>query len=183
MNARMKAFLVSTSSAIAIAILAFPLALGGARAVRADDPQSLPEARAEMVLVSAKTLKNMEQRISRLEEIVTSLAEASPVSPRRLCIADESGAETCLTKLQLDALLANQARAVEAAQSATPAAAEATTPPEEETAAKTENKPEAPAPESQIEPEPAGSTPTATAKAAERSVLSHSQGDSGDDLP
>jgi hypothetical protein len=184
MNARMKALLVSTSSAIAVAILAFSLALGGARAVRADDAEALPEARVEIVLVSAKTLEAMEQRISHLEEIVTSMAAAAQqVSPRRLCVADDSGAETCLTKPQLDALLAIQAHAMEEAQPATLAAAEARTPPEEQAAAKAENKPEPPAPDSQIEPEPTGSIATATAKAAEPSFPTRSEGDAGDDLP
>jgi hypothetical protein len=184
MNARMKALLFSTSSAIAVAVLAFSLALSGARAVRADDSEALPETRVEIVLVSAKTMETMEQRISHLEEVVASMAAAAQqASPRRLCIVDDSGSETCVTKPQLDALLANQAHAMEAAQPATPAAAEATTPPEEQAVAKTENKPEPAAPDSQIEPEPTGSIATATAKAAEPSFPTRSEGDAGDDLP
>jgi hypothetical protein len=171
MRTRLKAILVSTTSAIAVALLAFSFTLGNAGVARADDPEALAAARPEMVLVSAKTLDALEQRISYLEEAIASLNESSKhASTHRLCVADHSGAETCLTKSQLDALLTREPQAAEAAQPATPTGAEVT-PPAKEPAAivPAANNPEQPTPVVSNE-EPTGSISTGAAPAAEPSV-------------
>jgi hypothetical protein len=117
MNKRIKALLVTTSSAMAIALVALSFALGGARAVRAEDPAPLAVERPDMVLISAAALDRLDQRVSDLEGIVASLTLASQhISTSRLCISGEDGQETCLTKPQLDALLAIHVPAVEIAQ-------------------------------------------------------------------
>jgi hypothetical protein len=117
MNKRMKALLVSTSSAMAVALVALSFALGGARAVRAEDPAALAVERPDMVLISAAALDRLDQRVSDLEGIVASLTLASQhISTSRLCISGADGEETCLTKPQLDALLAIHAPAVEIAE-------------------------------------------------------------------
>jgi hypothetical protein len=182
MRIRMKAILVSTSNAIAVALLAFPLMFGGAGVVRADDPEALATARPDMVLVSARTLDALEQRISYLEDTIASLTESSQrVSTHQLCVADDSGAETCLTKSQLDALLTGQPHAAEAAQPATPAGVELA-PPANEPAAlvPTANNPELPPPAASNE-EPTGSISTGAGPAAEPSVLHDPETEGSDD--
>jgi hypothetical protein len=114
MKAGIKALLVRTSTTAAGALLA--LALGGAPSVRAADSESFSARNQEMVQVSAKSLEAMEKRIAYLEETINSLTESwQHINTHRLCVADESGSETCVTKAQLDALLANQPRAEKAA--------------------------------------------------------------------
>jgi hypothetical protein len=117
MKAGTKALLVLTSSAVAAALLV--VTLGGAPTVRAADSETLAAPAQEMVLVSAKSLEAMEKRIAYLEEAVNSLTESwQHIDTHRLCVGDDSGAETCLTKAQLDALLIQQAYRAEAARPA-----------------------------------------------------------------
>jgi hypothetical protein len=123
MDARMRTFLVNTSSAIAVAALvALLFTFGVPGAVHANDP---PVARPDMILVSATGLEGLEQRVSYLEGVVASLTESSQHVSRQLCVSDDSGAETCVTKGELDALLASHAPVAEAAQSASLTGAEA----------------------------------------------------------
>ena len=117
MKTRIKAMLVTASSAMAVALVALSFALGGARTVRAEDPAALAAERPDMVLISAAALDRIEKRVSDLEGIVASLSLASQhVSTSKLCISGENGEETCLSKSQLDALLATPAPAAEIAQ-------------------------------------------------------------------
>jgi hypothetical protein len=148
MKIRLKAILVSTTSALAVALVAFSFTLGGTGVGRADDAEALTAARPEMVLVSAKTLDALEQRISYLEEPIASLSQSTQQVTHRICIADDSGAQTCVTKSELDALLTREPRAAETVQGATVTAAE-TTPPAKEPAAivPAANNPEAGNPE------------------------------------
>jgi len=118
MKTRMKAFLVAMSGAIAAMLVASSFAPGG-RAVSAEVPDALSAARPEMVMISTAALDGLEQRVSYLEEVVASLTLASHhISAYQLCISGDDGAETCLTKPQLDALLATQAHVAEAAPQA-----------------------------------------------------------------
>lgn len=114
METRVKSFLATTSSALAIALLAFSLAVGGSRAVRADDPESLP-APVDTVSIPVKDLAALEQRVIYLEEKVAALTQAwQHIDTHGLCVSDAAGAETCITKAQLDALLISQAPATNA---------------------------------------------------------------------
>jgi len=180
MRTRLKTLFVSTSGAIAVAFLAF--SFGGAGAVRADDPEALPEARPEMVLVSAQTLDALEQRISRLEETVASLNEsARHASTRQLCVADDGGAETCLTKSELDALLTGPAHAAEIAQPAPAAAAEGRPTAKEDAAiVPPANNPEPPTAAASNE-EPTGSIPTGAGPAVVPNVVPDSETEGLDD--
>ena len=55
--------------------------------------------------------KALEQHVIYLEETVNALTDSwQHIDTHRLCITDDSGAETCLTKPQLDALLVIQAK-------------------------------------------------------------------------
>jgi hypothetical protein len=103
-----------TSSAIAVALLAFSFAVGGSQAVRADELESLLHPAQDMVLVSAKDVEALTKRLAYLEEQVAALTESwQHINTHRLCVSDDSF-ETCITKPQLDALLASQAHVAQA---------------------------------------------------------------------
>ena|ERR1700688_213862 len=98
-------------SAIAAAIFAFCFTFGS-QVVRADDPETIAPPGQDMVLMSVKNIDALEQRIKYLEESVAVLAESRQhVSTHRLCVSDDSGAETCITKAQLDSFLSKEAHA------------------------------------------------------------------------
>jgi hypothetical protein len=110
MKTRVKALLVTTVSAAAAAVLALSVGLGGARSAGAEHPEGLAPARPDTVTISTAALDGLEQRVSYLEGIVASLTLASQhIRTYQLCVSGDSGPETCITKPQLDALLANQA--------------------------------------------------------------------------
>src|SRR3954452_12136055 len=55
----------------------------------------------------------VEARLANLESTVASFAgsfSSRQITSQELCIADQSGAQTCITKAQLDALLVGMAR-------------------------------------------------------------------------
>jgi hypothetical protein len=106
MKSPMRSFLVCTSSAIAIALLAFSFSVGGIHAVRADDPESLSLPVQGTVLVPVKDVQALQQRVAYLEEAVAALTESSQhINTHRLCVSDDGGTETCMTKAQLDLLI------------------------------------------------------------------------------
>jgi hypothetical protein len=99
-------------SVAAAAVLAFCLTLGGSQAVRADDADIHSAPGQDMVLMPAKTVSALEQRVIYLEETVAALTESwQHINTHRLCVSDDSGAETCISKAQLDALLIHFAQA------------------------------------------------------------------------
>jgi hypothetical protein len=96
---------------LAAAMLAFCLAFGS-QAVRAEDSDNPSVPGQDMVLVPAKTVSELEQRVIYLEENVAALTESwQHINTHRLCVSDDSGAETCISKPQLDALLVQFAQA------------------------------------------------------------------------
>ena len=100
---------------VSIAILALGLTFGAARTARADEVEMLAPTPQEMVV--APILKAMDvlvERIARLEESValfTATVNSQRLATRQLCVSDESGAETCITKAQLDGLIKRFAQA------------------------------------------------------------------------
>jgi len=101
--------------AVAVASLAFLFTFGGSYIVRADDSETLsyPEQNMGSVPIT-KTTQALEQRLAYLEERVAALTESlQHINTHRLCVSDDSGAETCVTKAQLDALLIGQAHVEE----------------------------------------------------------------------
>ena len=53
-------------------------------------------------------VKGLEQRLTSLEGTIALLANSfssQHISVRELCVSDDSGAQTCITKAQLDRLL------------------------------------------------------------------------------
>jgi len=114
---KMSALLVRPFAAAALFALAF--AFAGPGAARADEAISPPEE--EMVLVSAKTVQTLEQRVVFLEETVAALTESwQHIDTHRVCAADDKGVETCITKWQLDQLLAHTDQTVVAEPQWTP---------------------------------------------------------------
>jgi len=115
MKTDMKRLFADTSGAIAAVLLVFSFAVGGSNAVRAEDSESLALSAQDTVLIPVKDLAALEQRVRYLEETVTALTESwQHINTHRLCVSDDSGAETCITKPQLDAFLASQAHVAQA---------------------------------------------------------------------
>ena len=100
---------------LSLAVLAFAVSLDGSRAVRADDADDLTASLQEMIVDPImKAVQGLDQRLAVLEASVGGMAEqlsSRPVVARVLCVADESGAQTCITKAQLDSLLSGVAHA------------------------------------------------------------------------
>jgi hypothetical protein len=174
MKTRAKSLLVGTSSAFAIALLAFSLMVGGARAVQADDPETVSYPGQETVLVPVKDLQVLEQRVIYLEETVAALSDSwQHINTHKLCVSDEAGAtETCITKAQLDVLLESQAKVASAEPPAAVVEDAKVLPAEEPAAvAATEDKSEpAPSPDgNQISEKDAGTEPVAVAATEDKS--------------
>ena len=63
-------------------------------------------------MVPVKTVETLEQRVIFLEETVEALTEFwQHIDTHRLCVSDDGGAETCITKAQLDVFLTQVAQA------------------------------------------------------------------------
>lgn len=107
--------LASLPIVLAVPVLAFSLTIGGSHLVRADQSEMLPHVLRDMVLLPImNAVQGLEQRLMSIETTVAALAVgiSSPrVSTQQLCIADASGAQTCVTKAHLDALLRIEAQA------------------------------------------------------------------------
>ena len=103
-------FLSSSAAIATAAILAFWFTFGS-QVVRADDPGALAPVQ-EMALVPVKTIDALEQRVKYLEKSVAALHESwQHINTHRLCVSDDSGAESCITKAQLDSFLSKEAHA------------------------------------------------------------------------
>jgi hypothetical protein len=80
-------------------------ATAGGSAVRAADPSILQNVVFDPI---AQIVLRVEQRVADLEATVAAFAESftsERIVAQQLCVADGSGAQTCITKAQLDALL------------------------------------------------------------------------------
>jgi hypothetical protein len=99
-------------SVAAATALAAWFTFGGSQIARAEDPETISPPAQEMILVPAKDVHTLEQRVAYLEETVAALTEAwQHINTHRLCVSDDSGAETCITKAQLDVFLSQSAHA------------------------------------------------------------------------
>src|ERR1700682_1804834 len=99
---------------LSMAVLALSVSLDGARSVRAEDADLAWSLQEMIVDPIMKTVRGLEERLTSTEETVGSLAESFTsrrVVAQMLCVADESGAQTCITKAQLDSLLIRIAHA------------------------------------------------------------------------
>jgi hypothetical protein len=100
---------------LSMAVLALAVALDGTRAVRAEDADDLTSTLQEMIVDPImKTVRGLEVRLTGLEAAAGEMAQSFTsrrVVAQVLCVSDEAGAQTCITKAQLDTLLSGIARA------------------------------------------------------------------------
>jgi hypothetical protein len=131
MKTTVKSHLDRPSAAVAAAtLLAIWFTFGGCRSARADDIETVSSPAQDMVLVSAKTVNELQQRIIYLEETVEALTQSwQRIETHRLCVSDDGGAQTCITKPQLDFILTKLAIA-EISQSSVAQEAKASAPAE-----------------------------------------------------
>lgn len=104
MKSRWNSLVVGSCNVFGLALLALSATAGGS-AVRAGDPSTLQNLVSEPV---AKIVLGIEQRVADLEATIAAFAgsfTAGRIVTQQLCVADESGMQTCITKAQLDALL------------------------------------------------------------------------------
>jgi hypothetical protein len=100
---------------LSMAVLTLAVSLDGTRSVRAEDTDDLTSSLQEMIVDPImKTVQGLEMRVTGLEAAVGAMSES--FSSRRvvaqvLCVSDETGSQTCITKAQLDVLLSGIARA------------------------------------------------------------------------
>jgi hypothetical protein len=125
MKSGWNSLVVGGCNVVGLALLALSVTAGGSAVRAAGDSASVESVALESF---AKMASAVEQRITALETSVGAFAHsltATRVAARELCVADDSGAQTCITKAQLDLLLK---QAMQTAQS-TPAAETAQTAP------------------------------------------------------
>jgi hypothetical protein len=98
-----------------MAALALVVSLDGSRAVRAEGADDLTTSLQEMIVDPImKTVQGLEARLTGLEATVGAMSDSfnsRRVVAEVLCVSDATGAQTCITKAQLDALLSGAARA------------------------------------------------------------------------
>src|SRR6516164_2485136 len=90
---------------LGLALLALSVTAGGSAVRAAGDAAGLDSVALEPLM---KLADGFQQRVAKVEAAVASLADAvtaKRVAAQELCVADASGAQTCITKAQLDVLL------------------------------------------------------------------------------
>jgi hypothetical protein len=119
-----------------IAMLALAFSIGSSNVVRAEESEIVAPSVHEMIVAPLmKTIEGLEQRLASLEGSLSSMAASftsQRVVTKQICVADESGAETCITKAQLDEVLERiaQAESTEATAAAVESPPEPTAIPE-----------------------------------------------------
>jgi hypothetical protein len=101
MKSRWNSLMVGGCNVVGLALLALSATAGGS-AVRAGDPSTLQST------VLEKIVSGLEQQVANLEASMAAFADSFTtrrIVTQELCVADGSGAQTCITKAQLDALL------------------------------------------------------------------------------
>ncbi len=104
----MKSLSVRVPGALGIAALALSFSFGGSYGVRAQDHESPASPLQEMVAPIMRAVDGLGQQLASLEASVAALATSftsQHITTQQLCIADDTGGRTCVTKEQLDALL------------------------------------------------------------------------------
>jgi hypothetical protein len=101
---------------LSMAVLALAVSLDGSRAVRAEGTDDhLTSSLQELIVAPfTQTVHGLEDRLTRLEAVMDTMAQSfttRSVVAQVLCVSDESGAQTCITKAQLDTLLSGISRA------------------------------------------------------------------------
>jgi hypothetical protein len=112
---RNSSLLARFSGGLSLAVLAAAFSFGGPSALRAAEEEVLKPAVLELVVAPIMdAVEALEHRLTRLEASAGAWADSlmtRRVIVHEICLADESGAQTCVTKGQLDALIRDMARA------------------------------------------------------------------------
>jgi hypothetical protein len=101
---------VRFSCALAIVLLALSFVFSGSFAsapVAAAD--TVPILHSEFFGPAGRAVEMLAQQISALEATVSSFAQSfnsQHITTQELCVADQSGAQTCISKSELDSLIA-----------------------------------------------------------------------------
>jgi hypothetical protein len=125
MKSKWNSLVVGSCNVFGLALLALSATAGGS-AVRAGDPSTLQSIVSEPL---TRIVQGIEQRVADLEASVAALADsftAKRIVAQQLCVADGSGAQTCITKAQLDALLKTAVQAGQTAAAIEPGVTEQT---------------------------------------------------------
>jgi hypothetical protein len=113
-------FSLGLASGLSIATVAIALTFG-VPTVRADSEITLASLHELVVAPIMSAFLAAEARLSGLEATMEQLAgsfSSQQATAKELCVADEAGAQTCITKAQLDALLGVMMRQAAAAPEA-----------------------------------------------------------------
>jgi hypothetical protein len=89
---------------LSLAALTLALSFDGSRAVRAENAEATPQLQ-ETIASIMTSVQRLEERLDSLETSVNAFSASATSVPQILCVADGSGAQTCITKAQLDSLL------------------------------------------------------------------------------
>src|SRR5262252_2502231 len=153
MRSKWNSLVVGGCNVFGLALLALSATAVGST-VRAEDPSALQNIVFEPL---TKIVTGLESRVANLEASMAAFGEsfaAKRIVARELCVADDSGAQTCITKAQLDALLRSAMQTGQAAAASEPGETERT--------AATDRSVAPAAPVATVEPPPAIETPPAT---------------------
>jgi hypothetical protein len=94
---------------VAAALLAVAFSFGGSLAVRAENPELAAPGLPDMIIAPImQAVEGIGERLARVETTVAAFARSivtTQMTTQQLCISDEAGGQTCITKAQLDALL------------------------------------------------------------------------------
>jgi hypothetical protein len=113
--------LMRVSRILAVPALALSLTFGGFTLAGANENRLSPAVWELVATPLMNFVKAIEERVASLESSIAALAAKAPsesIAAKQLCVADDTGAQTCISKAQLDALLRLQLATVEQ-QSAT----------------------------------------------------------------
>ncbi len=111
--------LVGGCHVIGLALLVLSATAGGSVVSAAGDSAALESIAIESL---TKRVSGLEHRVAAFEALLakgTDSLTATRIATRELCVADDGGAQTCVTKAQLDALLKGAVQTAQTTQ-ATP---------------------------------------------------------------
>src|SRR6266481_2349671 len=122
MKSKWNSLVIGGCNVFGLALLALSATAGGS-AVRAEDPSTSQGNVLEKIVLT------IEQRVADLGASMAAFADSfttKRIVTQELCVADGSGAQTCITKAQLDALLRGAAQVGQAPAATEPAMTEQT---------------------------------------------------------
>ena len=125
MRSKWNSLVVGGCNLFGLALLALSATAAGST-VRAEDPSALQSIVFEPL---TKIVTGLESRVANLEASMAAFGEsfaAKRIVARELCVADDSGTQTCITKAQLDALLRSAMQTGQAAAATQPRETEQT---------------------------------------------------------